>query len=139
MYENILFAVEFCHSEDVVGQKVKQLAEKFQAKLFLIHAVELPHADIFPEIPNKEKSYLDHARNQLKETGQHLNVPIANQHAEIGDPTTVISEFIKQRDIDLLVIGHHEKTGIYRILGSTAYALLAHAKYEVLVIPYSTY
>lgn len=54
----------------------------------------------------------------------------------MGNPRIIIPEFIKKHHIDLLVVGHHEKQGLDRILGSTAYALLAHAKYEVLVIPY---
>lgn len=68
--------------------------------------------------------------------GKNLDVPKSHQFIEVGSPTIIIPEFIMKHHIDLLVVGHHEKQGLDRILGSTSYALLAHAKYEVLVIPY---
>lgn len=68
-----------------------------------------------------------------------MGIDTAKQYIEVGDPRTVIPELIKQYAIDLLIVGHHERKGIYRIIGSTAYALLAHAKCEILVIPNSSY
>lgn len=59
-----------------------------------------------------------------------------NQHVEIGNPKVVINDFIKKNNIDFLIVGHHERKGIYHLLGSTTQALLSHAKCEVLVIPY---
>jgi nucleotide-binding universal stress UspA family protein len=54
----------------------------------------------------------------------------------VGNPRVVIPELIEQHRIDLLVIGHREREGIDRILGSTAYALLERTRCETLVIPY---
>ena len=57
-------------------------------------------------------------------------------HVEIGNPKEIIPEFIKKYNIDLLIVGHHERQGIYHLLGSTAQALIAHAKCAVLTLPY---
>lgn len=137
MYKNILFAVEFNENAHLTGKKVKMIAEAFDAKLNLIHVVEIPGIDVFPEIPDKEKLYVSEARNRLLGLGKNLQVPESDQYLEVGNPKITIPEFIKQNNIDLLIVGHHERTGLDRILGSTAYALLERAKCEVLVIPYS--
>ncbi len=51
----------------------------------------------------------------------------------------IIPEFIKSHKVDLLIVGHHERQGIYHILGSTAFALISHAECDVLTIPYPRY
>lgn len=136
MYKNMLFAVEFTHAENLAGKKAKNLADIFQAKLSMIHVVEIPPIDIFPDVLNKETLYVNQARHELAEIGKSLNITPDNQHVEIGNPKVVIDDFIKKNNIDLLIVGHHERQGIYHLLGSTTQALLSHAKCEVLVIPY---
>lgn len=139
MYKNILFAVEFTHPESLAGQNAKQLSEILHAKLSLIHVVELPSVDIFTDVLNKETLYVDQARKQLYEIGKSFNIPAENQYVEIGNPKEIIPEFIKKYNIDLLIVGHHERQGIYHLLGSTAQALIAHAKCAVLTLPYPAF
>ncbi|VVC75382.1 hypothetical protein AQUSIP_06720 [Aquicella siphonis] len=136
MYHNILFAVEFTETAHLAGKKIKKMADIFQAKLHLIHIIELPQINIFPDIPNKEKLYIDEARNRMKGIAKNLNVPISHQHIDVGNPRISIPEFIEKHHIDLLVVGHNERNGIDRILGSTTHALLERTKCEILVIPY---
>ncbi len=136
MYKNILFAVEFSEAANTAGKKIKKFVGAIKANLFLIHALELPVLNSFPEIPNKEDLYMQEAKRRMSGMGKNLDIPESHQFIEVGNPRIIIPEFIKKHHIDLLVVGHHEKQGLDRILGSTAYALLAHAKYEVLVIPY---
>lgn len=95
----------------------------------ILFAVEFSHGDYSAEQQVK----------QLAESAKQLNVSAANRYVEIGRPKIIIPEFIKQHNIDLLIIGHHERKGIYHLLGSTAYALLAHAKCAVLTLPYPAY
>ena len=139
MYQHILLAVEFGKDDDLIGQKVKKLIDLFQAQLNLIHIVELPIVDIFPGMPDKEKRYAELAKEQLAEYGKKLNVSLDNQYVEVGNPKILIPEFIKQHNIDLLIIGHHSRKGVYHLLGSTAYAILSHAKCDVLTVPYMAY
>ncbi|MBX3709532.1 MAG: universal stress protein [Gammaproteobacteria bacterium] len=136
MYHNILFAVEFTETAHLAGKKIKKIAEVFHAQLHLIHIVELPQINIFPDIPNKEKLYIDEAKNRLAGIGKNLNVPLSHQHVDTGNPRIVIPEFIEQHRVDLLIVGHNERHGIDRILGSTTYAILERTKCEVLVMPY---
>lgn len=66
-------------------------------------------------------------------------MPTENQYVEIGEPKAIILELMKKLQIDLLIVGHRERYGIFHLLGSTAYALLSHAKCDVLTIPYPSY
>jgi nucleotide-binding universal stress UspA family protein len=109
MYQNILFSVEFTHAELLASQKTKELAGVFKAKLHLVHIVELPPIDIFPDVINKETLYVEQTRKQLSEVGKNLDVDAFNQYIEIGDPRTIIPEVINQHNINLLIIGHHER------------------------------
>ncbi|MHB1947888.1 MAG: universal stress protein [Gammaproteobacteria bacterium] len=139
MYKNILFAVEFTHAEYLAELQIKQLVELFKAQLFLINVIEMPTIDILPDIINKEILYLDQARKELANIGKMLNVTTENQLVEIGYPKIIIPKIIEQYNIDLLIVGHHERKGMYHLLGSTVYALLAHAKCAVLTLPYPAF
>lgn len=139
MFNHILFAVEFDKGIYNAEQQIKELRDKFNSKVSLIHIVEMPTIDPFPEVINKEPLYVKQALNQLAIIGNTLNVPAENQYADIGDPKIIIPAYIEKHKVDLLIVGHHERTGVYRILGSTAYALISHAKCDVLTIPYRKY
>lgn len=139
MYNQILFCAEFGKGTYVAEKKIIEIRDKFQSKLSLIHIVEMPTVDPFPEIINKEPLFVKQAQNQLADVGKALNVPIEDQYVEVGDPKVIIPDYIEKHSIDLLIVGHHERHGIYRILGSTAYALIAHTKCDVLIIPYPSY
>lgn len=138
MFENILFAVEFTNDEEKLAlQKAKTIADTFSAKLSLIHVVDLPPIDIYDELFNQEDLYLQEAKGRLAEIGNQFNIPSENLYAEMGEPRTVIHEFIQKKHIDLLIMGHHERHGIYLFFGSTAEAVVAHAQCPVLILPFS--
>lgn len=134
MYQHILFAVEFGKGLYAAEEKIKQLRDKFQSKISLIHIVEMPIIDPFPEILNKEPLYIKQALDQLINIGKSLNVPVESQHVEVGDSKIIIPEYIDNHNIDLLIVGHHEKHGVYQLLGSTAHALISRAKCDVLTL-----
>ena len=53
MYKRILFAVEFSKGAHIAEKKIKELCAKLQSNLSLIHIVEMPTIDPFPEIFNR--------------------------------------------------------------------------------------
>lgn len=138
MYKDILVAIEFSELAYLAGKKAVEMAKAFQANLSLIHVVELPSIDIFPDIPNKEKLYLDEAKSKLLSIGKSLQIKEENLHLEVGNPCIEIPEFVEKHNLDLLMVGHNERKGLDRILGSTAYALLEKVKCSVLVVPFSS-
>lgn len=136
MYKHILFAVEIDSAPtQFVELKVKELVSLFQAKLSLIHVVQ-EQPKVYPGFFFDQKAYVNFARSELDKKGQALNVALEHQHVEFGDPKVLIPEAMTRLNIDLLVVGHHERKGAYRLLGSTAFAVLSNAKCDVLTIPY---
>ena len=148
MYKNILFAVELTHSKYINGQNIRQLADIFETKLSLIHIIEMPPVDIFPDVLNKESLYIKQARLELAEIGKNLHVPSENQHIEVGNPKINIAEFTDKNKVDLLIVGHHEREidllitnhyqqeKIYHLIGSTTQALLSLVKCAILILPF---
>lgn len=136
MYQHILLAVEFGKEVFAAKEKLKQLRYKPHSEISLIHIVEIPMIDHFPEVKDTESLYIKLAQDQLADIGKELNVPNENQYVEVGEPKINIPAFIDKHNIDLLVTGHHEKHGITRLLGSTAYALASRVKCDMLTIQY---
>ncbi len=139
MYKHILFAVELDSKGNYFAvEKIKQLNELFHAKLSLLHVVELPNG-VYEELLYDKASCMEHGKEQLAEIGKKLNVPPENQYVECGNPKDIIPDYMKRLDIDLLIVGHHERRGLYHLLGSTAYAALSNARCDVLTLPYPKY
>ena len=139
MYKHILFAVEFTKSARLAAQKAVELAKLSNAKLSFIHIAEVPTYDAFPDIPDKEVRYAKLAQETLSKWGQEFGVPESQQYLETGSPKIKIVEIAAKLDADLIIVGHHEREGIYRLLGSNAYAVLNNTKCDVLTISYKPY
>lgn len=140
MYQHILFALELDSKQNyLAAQKIKQLAELFQAKLSLLHVVEVPDSGVYTALFYDKQSCIEHAKQQVAELGKKLGVPLEDQYVECGNPKELIPEYMKELKVNLLVVGHHERHGLYHLLGSTSYAALSHAKCDVLTIPYPKY
>ena len=135
MYNNILFAVDLGHEMSPIAEKVRELTNVFNAQLNLIHVVQLPVINnLYDEELYNQNKYIARAKKGLTELGEKLKVAPENQFLEIGDPREIILEYMKNNEIDLLIIGHQKRHGIYHILGSTAQTVLSHSNCDVLTI-----
>lgn len=127
MHKHILFAVKIdSEPAQFVKMKVKELVSLFQAKLSLLHIIE-EQTRIYPGFFFAPKACVNFARSELDKKGQALHADLENQHVEVGDPKVLIPEAMTRLNSDLLVVGHHERKGAYRLLGSTADAVLSNA------------
>ena len=138
-YQNILVAVEFSPETQVITEKAKELADLHQARLSLINVVEFSNAMYPPEvvIPDEfdmEKRMLEHARVSLQELALTHGLKRAKRYVEIGIAREEILRVAEDNEMDLIIIGSHGKHGIRLLLGSTANAVLHHAKCDVLAI-----
>jgi len=138
-YHNILVAVEFSPETELITKKAKELAGPYGARLSLINVVEFSNAMYPPEviIPDEfdmEKRMLEHARVSLKELALTHGLKEAKRYVGIGIARDEILRVAEDNAVDLIVIGSHGKHGIRLLLGSTANAVLHHAKCDVLAI-----
>ncbi|RUR16407.1 universal stress protein [Legionella sp. km535] len=137
MYKNILFASDLLNEHYHLAEKAANIAKQFNAKLYLLHVIELP-ASVqlaqglgFTELANPAK---DDAQTVLSLIGENLNIPTDQQFVEIGSVKENIFEKVKELNCQLIIIGNHSSKGIQTFLGSTAHATVNHAPCDVLTL-----
>ncbi len=139
-YQHILIAADFSEHQDQVTARACSLAEQSQAKLSICHIVEdFPISDFAydPMISvdlEMRDTLLQAAKDHLHKTVQSLPYPVDNQWVEFGVPDSDIVRLAEENQVDLIVVGSHGRHGIKLLLGSTANAVLHHAKCDVLAV-----
>ena len=140
-YRHILVAIDFSTSADLVLQKALDLAQENNARITLLHSVEyMPPID-YDNDPlmnidwlEQEKIIIDHANESLMKFAEKHALADAGLHVSSGSPKQVISQFVKESQCDLVVLGSHGRHGISLLLGSTANAVLHAMPCDVLTV-----
>jgi universal stress protein E len=81
---------------------------------------------------------LDHIVEELEKTIEPYGARMGagRIHVEVGDPRSVIPEFARENDIDLIVIGMFARSGLSgRILGNSADTILDRSPCSMVVVP----
>lgn len=138
-YHHIIAAVELDPgNDDWVVKKAVNLAGVFGAKVTLVHAVEhmtsygaaygiAAGADI-------EEMLLQNAKEAMTKLGHSFDIPENHQVLQLGPSKLVILDEAEKRGADLIIVGSHGRHGVRLLLGSTANAVLHHAKCDVLAV-----
>lgn len=139
IYQNILVAIELNHVHDnAVLKRALELANNQPVHLHLVHAIE-PIAPLTTESAFFEISDIE---NQINEEHQEAifklaaNYKINESHVYVvtGSANHSIPELAKQKNVDLIIVGNHEKSGLASLIGSTAKSLLNHPFCDVLAV-----
>jgi universal stress protein A len=139
-YKHILLAVDFFEQGETVIHRAKELADRYQATLSIIHVVDsLPITDAGygADIPfnlDLTAELMDGAKKRLAELAQKLAVTEDCQWLEMGSPKTEIVRVAIENKVDLCVVGSHGRHGLALLLGSTANGVLHHAPCDVLAV-----
>ncbi|MDD1605656.1 MAG: universal stress protein [Methylococcaceae bacterium] len=139
-YKHILLAVDFFEQCETVINRAKELADRYQAKLSIIHVVDsLPITDAGygADIPfnlDLTAELMEGARKRLAELAQKLAVTTDCQWLEMGSPKTEIIRVAQENGVDLIVVGSHGRHGLALLLGSTANGVLHYAPCDVLAV-----
>ena len=139
MYKHILIAVNFTEDDRLIEDRAVKMHEFTQAKLSLIHVIEpLPSiyggdsyaiSEVLPEAKLNET-----ATSMLKPIAEHLNIPAVNIATPSGKVSLEIIAYSDENNVDLILMGSHGRHGLKLLLGSTANAVLHHAKCDVLTV-----
>ena len=141
-YQHVLFAADFSDEALKFGERAKEVARKYGARLSMIHVVEdvnislgggyelLP---VLPELP--DETLLRESRTALGQLAQRLEVEGAELWV-VNAPSTKegILGAAKEHGADLIVVGSHGRHGLALLLGSTANAVLHGAPCDVLAV-----
>jgi nucleotide-binding universal stress UspA family protein len=124
--DNILVPIDFSDHSLAALALARELAEKFDATLHLLHVYPLPVAvpsPYGPTVPPDFSAQVESAvRNHLDEWQQkHLaSGQTASTHVKAGNASLTIVDIASNVDADLIVMGTRGLTGMKHVLlGST--------------------
>jgi universal stress protein A len=141
-FTHILVPMDFSPGAEAALVRARQIAERFGARLSLLHVVTDPKArgtwasEIYvPAIPEVRDQLLDAARRRLTETvteeeRARLQVTV---DARVGAVADVILDAARTHAIDLIVMGTHGRRGLaHLVMGSIAERVVRESACAVL-------
>ena len=141
---SILFPTDFSECGNYALRYAASLARTFEASIICVHVIEpmvptvgysgmtepLPIADITDQLEDSAERELPKLGDCEECVGLQVEEVIAH-----GEAASEIVRVAKDRNVDLIVVSSHGRTGLGRILfGSTAEAVVRHASCPVLVV-----
>lgn len=132
-FQRILVPHDGSTLADQVLPHVKQVATLYGSKVILLRVESLAFADpegrIVSRTPEQVLSALEQTASRWREAG--LDVEL---RGELGEPASRIIELVDQKDVDLVVISTHGRSGFNRWwFGSVAEAVLRRCHAPLLV------
>ncbi|MGD0483863.1 MAG: universal stress protein [Gemmatimonadales bacterium] len=137
MFRSLLVTTDFSANSAVAMRPALAIAEKFGARIVLIHVLEAPSTD--PSHPGKAalKGLAEMAQEQLEEFGGReigSRVPWAPEVAS-GPAAQAITDAARRHAADLIVVATHGRTGVlHLLLGSVAERVVRTAACPVLTV-----
>jgi len=141
---SILLPTDFSDCANYALSYAASLARTFGASIICVHVIEpmvptvgysgmtepLPIADITDQLEYSAERELPKLAEREEVAGLQVEEVIVH-----GEAASEIVRVSKERNVDLIVVSSHGRTGLGRILfGSTAEAVVRHASCPVLVV-----
>jgi nucleotide-binding universal stress UspA family protein len=140
-FKKILCPVDYSVCSNEALKKAVYLAQRDNAKLYLIHVVDIRmyghEAPLSFEMPKPSEATLkkvkeDLANSVLKEAKGKLDVETM---VTMGIPAVEIINTAREKGVDLIVMGTHGRTGIsHVVIGSVAENVVRKAPCPVLTV-----
>ena len=136
-FKNILFATDFSSTTNLALPYAVEIARRSGGT---IHAVHVISPDIYPLVPpeqwpkmaQEEKEFRGRKQEELEQELQGLPHEFIFPEGNVWES---LARIIEQKNIDLLVMGTHGRTGIEKtILGSVAETIFRQATCPVLTV-----
>jgi universal stress protein A len=139
-YKHILLAADFSEHGMAVADRAKDLAEKYQAKLSIVHVMDnllitdAAYGSTIPFDLDLTAELMAAAKKRLAALAEKLNIAEDCRWMETGSPKLEIIRVAEENKVDLIVVGSHGRHGFALLLGSTANGVLHHALCDVLAV-----
>ncbi len=141
--DRILVPVDFSNNAFAGLQYAIRLADKFAAKIFLLHVADLGYvyaADgtVIYDIPRLEESAKESAELQMQQFVRrtHFGDVKFETAVRVGHPVDGICDFAQDEKIDLIIASTHGRTGLpHMLMGSTSEQIVRRATRPVLIVP----
>ncbi len=142
---DILFPTDFSACANAAFPQALHLARRYHATIHMLHVAPITGLHAVTEALEAslaEQSVPDYVRDESNLQMDALiwghdadDVPIKRVHLQHPAPGSVLLEYAKEHDLDLIVMGSHGRTGFRRlVLGSVAEEVIRHAACPVLIV-----
>jgi len=142
--KQILWPTDFSELSRIGGRYARGLSEHFGAALHVIHVLAPVFTPDFSvllpvnvPVAAPEPEMVQVCRENLAKiiAEQFGNDPRIVAEVLSGDPLTCICDYARQKQIDLIVVATHGRTGLeHALIGSTAERIVQHAPCPVLTM-----
>lgn len=126
--------------DDRIIEHATSLALQCDAELQLVHAYDVSSvylgdagggglvlSDLTRELRHTlEKSFLTLA--------EHYGVPSERRHFILGQPVSVLAEFVSEHQVDVIVMGRVHRHGVEKLIGSTTEHILYQVPCSILAV-----
>ncbi len=139
-YKHILLAADFSEHGEAVADRARDLADKYQAKLSIVHVMDnllitdAAYGSTIPFDLDLTAELMAAAKKRLAKLAEKLNIAEDCRWMEMGSPKLEIIRIAEENKVDLIVVGSHGRHGFALLLGSTANGVLHHARCDVLAV-----
>ena len=138
-YAHILAAVDLKQHSNQVMRCAASLAERFQARLTLLHVVEYIPVDpggdtLLPAPVELSDDLAEQARRRLMDRATMCEIGHADQIVLVGSIKAEIMRAVREQEADLVVIGNHERHGVAVLLNYTEDTILHEAPCDILAV-----
>ncbi|MDG3086806.1 universal stress protein UspA [Vibrio hannami] len=136
-YKHILVAIDLTDESKVLIDKAVALAKPLDAEISFIH-IDVNYAEIYTglidiNLAETQNHAMEASMTQLNNLADHANYPIKHTLVGSGDLGYELKDAIKQRDVDLVICGHHQD--FWSVLLSSTKQLLNSVPVDMLVVP----
>jgi len=139
-YKHILLAADFSEHGETVADRAKELSERYQAKLSIVHVMDnllitdAAYGSTIPFDLDLTAELMASAKKRLANLADKLDIAEDCRWMETGSPKLEIIRVAEENQVDLIVVGSHGRHGFALLLGSTANGVLHHALCDVLAV-----
>jgi len=128
-YKHILVALDLSNEARQVAERGRDLSERYEARVSLIHVVEPiivdNSYDLMTSLPAElDDSLQERASTFLAKISDQLNLADVQQIVTLGSTRSEIFRVAQEQSMDLIVVGTHGRHGVGLLLGSTANSIL---------------
>lgn len=136
--EKILVAVDgSAHSEKAVDQAIS-MASICNSQIFALNVIDLYPGTlaVAPALEEKMSKEARELLDRVKDKVEKSNIPCETIVHTGGQPHEFIVQEAKDREVDLIVMGTHGRTGLKKMLmGSVTERVIGNAPCAVMVTP----
>jgi len=136
--ERILVAVDGSVYSDYAIDQAISMGSICNSEIFLVTVI-----DLYPEQMSAAPALMEKMSQEARELLERAKQKVEKENIKCetivhmgGQPHEFIIKEAKEKDVDLIIIGTHGKTGLKRILiGSVAQKVVGYAPCPVMVVP----